>query len=418
VFTARHELLVGGVAAQAAIAIDNARLFRRAQEQAQQLREIDRRKDEFLATLAHELRNPLAPIRNAIAILQNSDVDRAAIDQTRAMLERQVSHMVRLVDDLLDVSRITRGKIELRRQAVDLSSVVMHAVEIMRPACDAMEQELTVELPSEPIVVDADPIRLAQVVGNLLNNACKYTDRKGRVLLRVAADDKEAMITVRDTGIGITAEHLSAIFEMFSQPATAAGRAQGGLGIGLWLAKSLIELHGGRIEAFSEGAGRGAEFVVRVPLAAPAQAPLPSKTAPAAAAATADSEPRRRILVVDDNRDSLDSMVMLLRMSGHEVVTASDGEEALNTAAAHRPEVVLLDIGLPRLDGYEVARRLRREAWGGGLLLVAMTGWGQDQDRQRSLQAGFDAHLVKPADYQEVLAIIQKTTRLRRPSEL
>jgi CheY-like chemotaxis protein len=353
-----------------------------------QLQEADHRKDEFLATLAHELRNPLAPIRNAIQIIRQSDER-----QARDMMERQVSQMVRLVDDLLDISRISRGKLQLRKERVGLADVLNAAVETARPVIEASAHELTVTMPPQPIVLQADPTRLAQVVANLLNNAAKYTEKAGHIWLTAERRGNEAVVSVRDTGIGIPAEQLPLIFQMFSQVASALERSQGGLGIGLSLVKGLVELHGGTIEARSGGPGKGSEFTVHLPLVDVLEAQTPSGDGE-----KAQTVQKCRILVVDDLRDAAESLAMLLRMMGHETRTAYDGLEAVQTAAAFQPNVVLLDIGLPKMNGYEAARRIRSEPWGGNVTLVALTGWGQEEDKRRSLEAGFDHHLTKPVD--------------------
>ena len=309
-------------------------------------------------------------------------------------MQRQVGHMVRLVDDLLDVSRISRGKIELRKEPVELASVVNHAVEAVRPLCESMDHELTVTLPPKPTYLNADPTRLAQVVGNLLNNACKFTEKGGRIRLTVERDGKQAVIRVQDTGIGIAAEQLPRIFEMFTQVDTSLERSRDGLGIGLTLVKNLVEMHDGTVEARSAGVGQGSEFVVRLPLLSEPLPALPQQPSGVKPVATV----QRRILVVDDNRDAAESLAMLLKLSGHEVHTAHDGLEAVEAAAKFQPDVILLDIGLPRLNGYEAARRIREQQRDKGLMLVALTGWGQEEDRRRSEEAGFDAHLVKPVD--------------------
>ena len=376
-----HEL-----ASRAAVAVENARLY-------QELREADRRKDEFLATLAHELRNPLAPIRTSLQILKMPGLDRAVAERSRETMERQVQHLVRLVDDLLDVSRVMRGRIELRVQRVDLASVVSHAVEQARPLLDAHRHELSLSLPAEPLEVEGDPVRLAQVVGNLLANAAKYTPEDGHVWLTGAREGARAVLRIRDDGIGIAPEMLVRIFDLFVQAAPSLERAQGGLGIGLTLARSLVEMHAGEIEARSAGAGAGSEFVVRLPLAPPES---PRSTAPAARAAAA--APRRRVLVVDDNVDAAESLALLLQLGGSEAHVAHDGATALRMAAELRPEVVFLDLGMPGMDGYEVARRLRGDASLRSVLLVALTGWGQEDDRRRSAAAGFDLHVVKPVE--------------------
>jgi PAS domain S-box-containing protein len=358
------------------------------------LKEADRRKDEFLAMLAHELRNPLAPVSNALQILKLSGVDPAAAERARGMMERQVEHLVRLVDDLLDVSRIMRGKIELRRGPVELSAVVARAVETAQPVVEAEGHRLTVSLPPEPLWLDGDLVRLAQVVGNLINNAAKYTEGGGTI--RVAADREgnEAVLRVRDTGIGIAPNLLPRIFDMFVQAERRTRDARGGLGIGLTLVRRLVEMHGGSVVAHSEGPGKGSEFVVRLPLL-----PRPAgAAAPQTAGRRNAAPPPRRILVVDDSADAADSLAMMLRLDGHDVRVARDGPRALELAAADPPDVALLDIGMPGMDGYEVARRFRADPALRDVLLVAVTGWGQEDDRRRTREAGFDHHLVKPVE--------------------
>ena len=364
------------------------------------LKDGDRRKNEFLALLAHELRNPLAPIRNALQIVRLAESNGEAVQLASEMIERQVGQMVRLVDDLLDVSRISRGRIELRRGRIDLASAVHHAVEAARPNCESMHQELTVSLPEHPVYLNADPTRLAQVVGNLLNNACKFTDKCGHISLTVEREGDEAVLRVVDTGIGIAADQMPQIFEMFTQLDTSLERSVGGLGIGLALVKKLVELHDGTLEAHSAGLGQGSEFVVRLPILADVA------NSPFLELSNADAAPRtgRRILVVDDNRDSAVSLAMLLKLTGNETQIAYDGLEAVAAAAAFRPDVVLLDIGLPKLNGYEVARKIREQPWGNGMVLVGLTGWGQEEDKRRSREVGFDHHLVKPLD----LAVLEK----------
>jgi signal transduction histidine kinase len=367
--------------------------------------EANRRKDEFLAMLAHELRNPLAPIRNAVEIMRQLESVGPEMHWIREMIDRQLRRMTRLVDDLLDVSRITRGKIRLQLGAVDVAAAVTSAVETSRPLVEARKHELTVVLPSKPIQVMADSDRLAQVLSNLLNNAAKYTDEGGRICLTVTRDEHEVVFSVRDTGAGIPAEMLPRIFELFTQVDQSLDRAQGGLGIGLTLVRRLVEMHQGSVQALSAGPGQGSEFVVRLPILAAAPSP-PSpvngvNAAPVAAA-------RARVLVVDDNVDAADTLATLVRLSGHEVRTAYDGPAALVAAQEYRPEVVLLDIGLPGLDGYEVARRLRCQTEGEHVLIAAVTGYGQDQDRSRSQQAGFDAHLVKPVELAALHALFAK----------
>ena len=359
-------------------------------EYATELSDSDRRKNEFLAMLAHELRNPLAPIRHGLQIMRLAGGDAQTVKSVTALMERQVGHLMGLVDDLLDVNRISRGKIELRRERIGLAAVVTDAVEIARPLSERREHELTVTVPAEPICVNADPLRLAQVVSNLLNNACKFTEKRGRVRLSVEREGEQAVIRVRDNGIGIAADQLPRIFDMFMQADVSIERSVSGLGIGLALVKSLVEMHGGTVEAHSAGVGHGSEFVVRLPITAEAPTPQPVDERTTTAA--------HRILVVDDSRDAAESLAMLLELTGNETYTAHDGLEAVETAARVRPDLVLLDIGLPKINGYEAARRIREQPWGKSLVLVALTGWGQDEDRQKSREAGFDGHMVKPID--------------------
>jgi PAS domain S-box-containing protein len=359
----------------------------------EELAEADRRKDVFLATLAHELRNPLAPIRSAVQILKAKGPPDPQLVWSRDVIDRQVGQMARLLDDLLDISRITRGKLELRRERVRLSAVVEAAVETSRPLIDAGGHTLSVSLPPESVYLDADRVRLAQVLSNLLNNAAKYTDRGGQIRVTVRREGGEVAVAVADTGIGMPADLLPRLFETFAQAAPAMGRSQGGLGIGLALVRRLVELHGGTVTAHSDGPGRGSTFTVRLPEAA----------APAAAVESPDEGWGRRgspcrVVVADDNRDAADSLALLLRFLGHEVRTAGDGQEAVEVAEAFRPDVVLLDIGMPRLNGYEACRLIRSRPWGRGVLLVALTGWGQEEDRRRATEAGFDRHFTKPVD--------------------
>jgi len=368
---------------------------------AADLSEADRRKDEFLATLAHELRNPLAPIRNALQLLAVSS-DPQEATQARTLMERQLEQLVRLVDDLLDVSRISRGRLELRRQQVPLAKVIESAVETSRPLIERMNHRLSVSLPSETILVDADLVRLAQVFGNLLNNSAKYMDRGGQIWLTAVRQGEEVVITVKDEGIGIAADQLAKIFDMFSQVDNSLERSQGGLGIGLTLVKSLVEMHDGEIEARSAGPGNGAEFVVRLPLAVPLAATAPASGNGDAAA----PKSKHRILIVDDNRDGADSLALLLRFMGNETRTAYDGQEGVEAAADFRPAVVLLDIGLPRLNGYDACRHIRSQPWGQNLIVIAVTGWGQDEDRRLTREAGFDHHLVKPVNPKDLMQLL------------
>ncbi|HEY1860287.1 MAG TPA: PAS domain S-box protein, partial [Gemmataceae bacterium] len=365
-----------------------------------ELKEADRRKDEFLATLAHELRGPLAPLCNTLEIIKRADGG-DLLQQARDTTERQLGQMVRLVDDLLDVSRITRNKLELRRQSVELASIVYQAVETCRPLAESHRHEVTVALPPESIYINGDSVRLAQVFSNLLNNACKYTEPGGRIWLNAERQGSDVLVSVKDNGIGIPPGMVPHIFEMFMQVDRTLERSGGGLGIGLTLVKQLVELHDGRVEAFSDGPGLGSEFVVRLPILV--DKPERRATVPPIAGTPATA---RRILVVDDNVDSAESLAVLLKVTGNETHTAYDGLEAVEAAQQFRPEVVLLDIGLPRLNGYDAARRIREQPWGKNMLLVALTGWGQDEDRRKLKDAGFDHHMVKPVDYTALMTLL------------
>jgi PAS domain S-box-containing protein len=373
---------------------------------AQDLAEADRRKNEFLAMLAHELRNPLAPIRNAARALRLGVGDEDAVQSASDMLERQVGQLARLVDDLLDLSRITRGKIELRKNRVELAPIVDQAVEAVGPLYLSMEHELTVTLPSHPIFLDADSARLAQVIGNLLSNAGKFTDKGGHVWLAVEQEDEHAVIRVKDNGVGIAAEEFARVFEMFAQVDTSLERSRDGLGIGLTLVKSIVELHEGTVEVHSDGPGLGSEFTVRLPTVVATAESLRRLTAAEPAPVSG-----RRILIVDDNEDGAVSLALLLEMAGYETLSAHDGIEAIEAAERFRPDTMLLDIGLPRLNGYEVCRRIRREPWGKDVVLIALTGWGQEEDRHRSREAGFDTHMVKPVDHDVLMALLASTKR-------
>ncbi len=359
------------------------------------LKEAVTKRDEFLAMLSHELRNPLSPLRNATHLLMQGETEDPKIVWSRGVIARQLKHMTRLVDDLLDVSRIARGKIVLVSEPVDVSDVVAAAVETVQPLLEQKKQHLQLELTKPGFKVRGDPVRLAQVVGNLLHNAAKYTGEDGQIIVTTRVEGDRGEIVVRDSGVGIPAEALSHIFELFTQVPGERSTSAGGLGIGLALVRALVQLHGGEIVASSPGEDQGSEFIVRLPLM------IDAATADGAAMNT-DTTPahpvRRNILIADDNQDALESLALMLRMEGHEVYCASDGEEALALAGERRPEIVVLDVGMPKLDGCEVARRIRAESWGRGAVLVALTGWGQDVDRVRSREAGFDMHLVKPVD--------------------
>jgi PAS domain S-box-containing protein len=372
-------------------------------------READRRKDVFLATLSHELRNPLAPIRNAARLLESPTLSGEDLQRSRLIISRQVRHMASLLDDLLDVSRITRGALTLKKEIVGLKGLLEAAVETARPGIDAKRHALTLEWPSERIRIDADPVRLTQVVTNLLTNAAKYTDPEGQITLGARAEAETIVIYVRDTGIGLAPHTLTEVFEMFSQVAPGKGHADEGLGIGLALVKGLVELHGGRVEARSAGLERGSEFVVYLPNSLIEMA-APTETLGAASMPSSRARPLR-VLIADDNRDSAESLGMLLEMSGHEVYLAHDGLDALAAAANKLPDIALLDIGMPGMDGYEVAANIRREPWGSNITLIAITGWGQDDNKRLARTAGFDHHLTKPMDTAVLESILATVVR-------
>jgi PAS domain S-box-containing protein len=360
-------------------------------EAEQSLLEADRRKDVFLATLAHELRNPLAPIRNALTLLTVPAPTQAVTEEARDVIKRQVEQMTRLVDDLLDVSRITRDKIDLRKERVELASVIGSAVETSQPLIDSAKQTLSISLPDEPVYFHADPTRMAQVFANLLQNAAKYSEQGGQIQIQAEVSGAEVVVRVRDEGIGISCEALAYVFDMFRQVDGSLERAQGGLGIGLTLVRRLVELHGGTVNAQSDGPGTGSEFIVRMPIVAE-RAQETAATAPAAVLA------KQRILVVDDNKDSGDTLSALLRLKGHDVRTARDGLEALDVVGEFQPQIILMDVGMPKMNGYEATRRIRQSPNGKETFIVALTGWGQADDVQRSAEAGCSAHLVKPVD--------------------
>lgn len=376
-------------------------------DRERELADASRRKDEFLATLAHELRNPLAPIRNSLHLLRLAAAGNGGLTQVHEMIERQVNNLVRLVDDLMDVSRITRDLIELRREPVDLAGVVNAAVETAKPIVEAGKHELTVTVPSDPLILEADPVRLTQVLANLLNNAARYTEPGGQISLTARREGTRAVVSVRDTGVGIPPAMLPKVFDLFTQLDRTYSRKHGGLGIGLTLAKRLVEMHGGEVEAFSEGPGRGSEFVVWLPLAsvAPTARAWPTST-PAAVA-------QRRILVVDDNRDAADSLGLLLQFQGADVHVVHDGPAALDALTSYRPSVVLLDIGMPGMDGYELARRMRQQLDGENVTLIALTGWGQEQDQRLSKEAGINHHLIKPVDCEMLVGMLTGLTLAR-----
>ncbi len=411
-WASHDEWLLQQVAERTFFAVESARANAALMESRDELQrlnaelsEADRRKDEFLAVLAHELRNPLAPILNATHYLRLKAPPEPALQNAREIIDRQVRHLVRLVDDLLDVSRISSGKISLRKERVSLALIVTNAVESSRPLIESGNHQLTVTLPSEPVYLDADLTRLAQVLQNLLNNAAKYTMPGGKIGLHAEFDGRLVAIRVVDSGIGIPHDMLARVFDLFTQVDRSIERSTGGLGIGLTLVQRLVELHGGTVEARSEGSGKGSEFIVRLPAFAKASV----DAAPARKSDPASSG-RLRIVVVDDNVDAADTLAEMLSASGHDVKKAYDGVGALAAVDAHRPDIVLLDIGLPRMNGYDVARRIRASDPKSRVVLVAVTGWGQDEDRRRSQEAGFNHHLVKPVDPASLAQILALTS--------
>jgi PAS domain S-box-containing protein len=367
------------------------------------LLEADRRKDEFITLLAHELRNPLATLRNSVEIVRLAR-EPNAIAPTLDIMERQLGLMVHLIDDLLDISRINRNKMELRRSRVRLDTVLSNAIETVRPLLESAGHELILSFPPEPVYLDADLTRLAQVFGNLLGNSVKYTERGGRIWLTAEPGGSEIIVSIRDTGIGIPREALPHIFEMFSQVGRSIERSTGGLGIGLALVKGLVEIHGGTVSAESPGIGLGSTFTVRLPALASRPEPTESDSGERALAMR---RPARRILVADDNRDSTASMALLLKLKGNEVRTAHDGNEAIEVAEAFQPQVILMDVGMPGVNGYEATRRIREQPWGKGITIIALTGWGQEHDKERSREAGCDAHLVKPLNLAELDKVLE-----------
>jgi PAS domain S-box-containing protein len=398
-FTSADLRLAEQLAQRAAVAIENANLYR-------VLREEDRRKTEFLAVLAHELRNPLAPIRNGLQVMKLAGDNPKQREQARTMMERQLQHLVRLVDDLLDLNRISRGMTELRKERIPLTAVVTSALETCEPIIKQQNDELTVTLPDEPLYVEADKTRLAQVISNLVSNAVKYSDSGSRIWLTVQREANKAIIRVKDVGVGIPAHLLPKVFDMFMQVDRSLEKTQGGLGIGLTIVKRLVEMHGGTVEARSEGPGKGSEFIIRLPIIQP---PAQERTG------GGERQPfrqmaRYRILVADDNVDSASSLAMVLTLLGHEVRTAHDGLEAVEAAAAFRPDAILLDIGMPKLNGYDACRRIREQPWGKDAAIFALTGWGQEEDKRRSQEAGFSDHLVKPVELAALEKLLSELT--------
>ena len=391
------------LARRAEIALKNARLY-------QQIQEADRRKDDFLAMLAHELRNPLAPIRSGLDVLA---LQAAAPLETLEIMQRQVDHLVRLVDDLLDVSRFMRGRVELRKGPVEVSAIVSQAIDVVKPLAEAEAKGIAVNLPAEPIWLDADRVRIVQVLENLLHNAVKYSDRGAQIELSAELKDGAVELHVRDSGIGMDADLLPKVFDLFTQSSRALDRAQGGLGIGLTLVQKLVQMHGGTVTAHSDGIGRGSEFIVRLPLAAAASQPQ------TAAPDVKEETGPRRVLIVDDNVGAARLLSTLVSKLGpHQVQVAHDGPAALAKVSEFSPDLVLLDIGLPGMDGYEVARTIRRLETGGDAQLVAVTGYGQEGDRRKSWEAGFDDHLVKPVSVNTLSQILSRGKRQRATTEL
>ncbi|OJH40617.1 hypothetical protein BON30_06585 [Cystobacter ferrugineus] len=372
------------------------------------LREADRRKDEFLAMLAHELRNPLAPVRHALEVFQLRAPQDEILQRAFASADRQVSHMTRLVDDLLDVSRITRGKVEIRPRLVTFKEIVDGAIQACDPFIQQRHHTLTVSLPEEPLILNVDSTRMTQVVANLLHNAAKYTPSGGRIELTARRDNADLVLSVRDNGVGLRPEMLQRVFDLFVQVDPGSDRAQGGLGLGLTLVRSLVEMHGGRVSAHSSGLSQGSEFIVRLPLPAEATAPLALPNMLKSAASNGLSLRPLNILLVEDNPDIRETLRDLLELHGHHVAEASDGRAAVELVLSQRPQVALVDIGLPELDGYQVAELVRASAGGADTRLVALTGYGHPEDRKRALAAGFDAHLVKPVSSEDLSQVLKR----------
>ena len=396
--------------AEVALARANSRL----ESTMAALREADRKKDEFLATLAHELRNPLAPVIHAVKLMESPAADEPQRQWGREVIARQVQRMALLLDDLLDVSRITRGRLELRKDYVDLQSLVNSAVETARPLIDAKNHTLTVDLPADPVVLEVDPLRLSQALSNLLTNAAKYTDAQGQIKLTALQDAEGLVVRVSDNGIGIESAVIKGLFEMFSQIDSAIDRAEGGLGIGLALVKGLLALHGGTVQATSPGLGQGSDFTIRLPRPVVVERRATGSNKPPSPAAVL-AGPRGKVVVADDNRDAADSLKLLLELSGYDTFVAYNGQQALDFGARERPSAFILDVGMPDMTGYEVARRIRQHAWGRSALLVAVTGWGQDDDKERAKAAGFDHNFTKPVNPEAVEQVLVASLKMRPP---
>jgi PAS domain S-box-containing protein len=394
---------IGGILMSAEDITERVRAEEELRRLVAEVADAGRRKDEFLATLAHELRNPLAPIRNGLRLLGLTNSSDEVVEEARTMMERQVAQLVHLVDDLLDVSRISGGKLQLRKQRIELAAALHSAVEISRTHIDAGGHELTVTMSPRPLFVDADMTRLGQVFSNLLNNAAKFSERGGRIQLSVEVRGSDAVVRIEDSGIGIAPEMLHNVFQMFSQVDQSLEKSQGGLGIGLSLVKQLVEMHGGRVDASSDGHGKGSAFVVYLPLAVSEASEVPPAVAPRAASSPSA---KHRILVADDNADAAGSLAILLRHMGHDVHTVGDGVAAVELAETLRPDVIILDIGMPKLNGHDAGRRIRAQPWAARAVLIALTGWGQDDVKQRSMEAGFDHHIVKPVDFASLMQLL------------
>jgi signal transduction histidine kinase/ActR/RegA family two-component response regulator len=400
--------LAKAVAERTWLAVEKLRLDAALRQSEEALREADKRKDEFLATLAHELRNPLALMRNVVNLIQIPGSSEGELRWGRDILDRQVNYLTRLTDDLFDVSRITRQKLELQKERVDLREIVNAAVESSHPFIDEREHELAVTLPKQAIYIEADRVRLTQVLMNLLTNAAKYTPKPGEISLNVEPAGGQVLVRVKDTGVGLSAESLAHVFDAFYQVDRSYTRSEGGLGLGLTLVRQLVEMHGGTIEARSAGINQGSEFVIRLPILSDQHISKPFPPPRDQAKIPADAV--RRILVADDFPESANALAKLLRSDGNEVQVAEDGFEALDAAARFRPHVVVLDIAMPKLNGYDAARIIREQPWGKDMILIAMTGWGQQQDLRRAKENGFDAHLIKPVKYEAFLAALDQLT--------
>lgn len=404
-----RSLAAANSALQTEKALELERVNRNLEQANAALRDADRHKDEFIAILAHELRNPLAPIRAAVDMMSLMQLENPQLQWAREVIDRQTTHLSRLVDDLLDVSRISRGTINLNKELLTLRTILDRSVEAAQPIISARNHALQIECSTDSATVEGDPTRLVQILSNLLNNAAKYMQASGTIVLRATIDQAHAVFSVKDSGIGLTSEALPKLFNLFSRVHDGMESAPSGLGIGLALVRQLVELHGGTVSATSPGPNRGSEFIVRLPLngSAPAPVPADAKTSPAGA-----TPHILRVLVADDNQDALESLALLLQICGHEVRKAADGAETLQALAAWRPDVVLLDIGMPVLDGYEVAQRIRKETWGAQLFLVAVSGWGQSEDRKRAAEAGFDLHFRKPIGLPALESIIERVAQM------